>query len=284
MNESGDTSSSDSRPSEHENKQQLVKYDDTPQFNFSEWNPQTPSALQFLSLISIDHHGFTLPPQQREHVGKIRRGSVNTKRIHQMIIGKPIDRNVIDGRRLRQAVNAEDYDLVDSLLSRNVDPCGTDSKQRSPLHLAAAKGNERLVRMLLDHNANPNQKDIIGNTALHLAACTSHIPVVTLLLKAGTDVNAVDASGRTPLHLARSRLRLLQEESDFSNDQLKTNINQIVAMMKEYLQQSGREKELSELDMLCDKLEHTSTREQLDVVGGLISNFTSLSIEKTQTG
>jgi len=27
-----------------------------------------------------------------------------------------------------------------------VDPCGTDSKQRSPLHLAAAKGNERLGR------------------------------------------------------------------------------------------------------------------------------------------
>ena len=43
----------------------------------------------------------------------------------------------------------------------------------------------------------------------------------------GTDVNAVDASGRTPLHLARSRLRLLQEERDFSNDQLKTNINQV---------------------------------------------------------
>lgn len=55
-------------------------------------------------------------------------------------------------------------------------------------------------------------------------------------------------------------------------------------MMKEYLQRSGREQELSELDMLCDKLEQTSTREQLDVVGGLISNFTSLSIEKTQTG
>ena len=55
-------------------------------------------------------------------------------------------------------------------------------------------------------------------------------------------------------------------------------------MMKEYFHRSGRDQEVSELDMLCDKLEHTSTREQLDAVGDLISNFTSLSIEKTQTG
>ena len=33
---------------------------------------------------------------------------------------------------------------VDSLLSRSVDPCCTDTKKRSPLHMAAAKGNERM--------------------------------------------------------------------------------------------------------------------------------------------
>ena len=33
---------------------------------------------------------------------------------------------------------------VDSLLSRNVDPCCTDTKKRSPLHMAAAKGNEKM--------------------------------------------------------------------------------------------------------------------------------------------
>jgi ankyrin repeat protein len=69
------------------------------------------------------------------------------------------------------------------------------------------------VSLLIVYGADVNQRDRIGNTALHLAACTGHIDVVTVLLQAGTDVNAEDMAGHTPLQLARSRLRLLTEDS-----------------------------------------------------------------------
>ena len=45
-----------------------------------------------------------------------------------------------------------------------------DHKKRSPLHLAARKGQEELIEFLLDRNADSNITDVDGNTPLDLAA------------------------------------------------------------------------------------------------------------------
>ena len=51
-------------------------------------------------------------------------------------------------------------------------------------------------------------------------------------------------------------------------------------MMKTYLNISGRTEDASQLEELCDKLKHVSTREDVDHVNQLLTNFASLAIEK----
>ena len=59
-----------------------------------------------------------------------------------------------------------------------------------------------LVPFLLDHGARVNVFDARGKTPLHIAALTGRDKVARLLLEAGANVNARDKEGRTPLGLA----------------------------------------------------------------------------------
>ena len=116
-------------------------------------------------------------------------------------------------------VNAHDYDL------------------RTPLHVSASQGRERVVELLLSHNANVNKEDrwlgtplqdalrqdndtivsllrqhggIVGNReelvgALLAAAASGDLTLLQKKLREGADVNAADYDGRTAL--VRLRLR-----------------------------------------------------------------------------
>ena len=53
-------------------------------------------------------------------------------------------------------------------------------------------------------------------------------------------------------------------------------------MMKEYLKVSGHGEKVTELNELCVQLRHTSTRDEVDVINELLTNFTSLSIQKKE--
>lgn len=70
----------------------------------------------------------------------------------------------------------------------------------SPLHSAAASGNERVVRLLLDSNACPMGRNSAHKTPLHYAAQTESTGSIALLVARGGDVMAQDSAGRTPLH------------------------------------------------------------------------------------
>ena len=62
---------------------------------------------------------------------------------------------------------------------------------RSPLHLAAAKGDVETVKVLVAAGAALDARDRSGSTPLHLAAAGQHTDVVKLLIESGAD-----ASGR----------------------------------------------------------------------------------------
>ena len=69
----------------------------------------------------------------------------------------------------------------------------------SCLHIAALRGNKRVVEILLDAGLDINEKGDMGNTPLHYAKSHGTPEVVDLLIKRGADVNVVNEFGRKPL-------------------------------------------------------------------------------------
>jgi len=63
----------------------------------------------------------------------------------------------------------------------------------SPIHTAAQKGDVNAVRQLIADRVNVNAKDYYGKTPLHVAAETGHEKVAALLIEAGADMEV-----RTP--------------------------------------------------------------------------------------
>ncbi|XP_041093695.1 ankyrin repeat domain-containing protein 54-like [Polyodon spathula] len=168
---------------------------------------------------------------------------------------------------------------VERLLREDTDACSADDKGRTALHFASCNGNEQIVQLLLSHGADPNQRDGLGNTALHLAACTNHVPVITALLRGGARVDALDRAGRTPLHLAKSKLNILLGGQSQSLEELRSEVRQIIQMLREYLSRLGHSDERERLDQLSSRLHRTRTREQVDEVTDLLASFTSLSLQ-----
>ncbi|XP_060705330.1 ankyrin repeat domain-containing protein 54 [Hemiscyllium ocellatum] len=191
----------------------------------------------------------------------------------------PLGKDIHAQKRLREAANANEVDIVSQLLECGTEPCVADDKGRTALHFASCNGNSSIVQLLLDHGADPNQRDGLGNTPLHLAACTNHVPVITTLLRGGARVDALDRAGRTPLHLARSKLNILQDGHSRSLEALRVEVKQIIQMLREYLERLGNHQETEQLDDLCTKLQMTSTKEQVDEVADLLSSFTTLSLQ-----
>uniref|UniRef100_A0A8D2CU94 Ankyrin repeat domain 54 n=1 Tax=Sciurus vulgaris TaxID=55149 RepID=A0A8D2CU94_SCIVU len=54
---------------------------------------------------------------------------------------------------------------------------------------------------------------------------------------------------------------------------------EIIHMLREYLERLGRRDQRERLDDLCSRLQMTSTREQVDEVTDLLASFTSLSLQ-----
>ena len=80
---------------------------------------------------------------------------------------------------------------------------GEASGWLSPLHVAAGKGHDRIVRILLQHNVDCEEKDSEGLTPLIHAVLGGHEAVVHSLLSHGARICPGD--GRqcsSPLHLA----------------------------------------------------------------------------------
>ncbi|KUI65229.1 Ankyrin repeat domain-containing protein 27 [Cytospora mali] len=77
----------------------------------------------------------------------------------------------------------------------------------TPLHVAAQKGRDKIVRTLLQHNADCNAKDSDSLTPLAHAAMGGHKEVVALLLSHGARISEVDDQRRTVLHWAVMRQR-----------------------------------------------------------------------------
>eukprot|EP00164_Ancoracysta_twista_P004619 GFYU01006238.1.p1 GENE.GFYU01006238.1~~GFYU01006238.1.p1 ORF type:complete len:367 (-),score=36.25 GFYU01006238.1:178-1278(-) len=79
-----------------------------------------------------------------------------------------------------------------------------DTSGETPLHVAAAVGNLRVLRYILLHPTfgQVDPTDIVGHTPLHIAAELGHIDIAEYLITKGADVERRDLMGCTPLHTA----------------------------------------------------------------------------------
>ena len=78
----------------------------------------------------------------------------------------------------------------------------TDSKGRTPLHVAAQCSNPELAVILFSHHAVANTQDFSGNTALHYADSPE---MTKALLEGGISPNIPNSDGLCALHLAVKR-------------------------------------------------------------------------------
>ena len=101
--------------------------------------------------------------------------------------------------------------ILFSLVINDFSVNAQDYRQRTPLHLAAEKGEFETVRLLIENGSDVNAKDMDGYTPLHVASQTKsawkpsgkgNFDVIKLLVMNGADVNAKNRYGDTPLYSA----------------------------------------------------------------------------------
>ncbi|KJV35485.1 ankyrin repeat domain-containing protein [Luteibacter yeojuensis] len=100
-------------------------------------------------------------------------------------------------------LDGTDERLALAMLDAGADPFGADARGRTPVHMAAATGCQRLLGALLARGLDPNVRDAGGRTPLH--AALEHggdaLPLVRQLVAHGADPEAADVNGETPYGL-----------------------------------------------------------------------------------
>jgi ankyrin repeat protein len=86
------------------------------------------------------------------------------------------------------------------------DEANENVKGRTPLMLAAFRGNTAAVINLLERGAEVNARDRDGDTALMFAAYKGHALIVALLLQYGANVYARARNGWTARKAAQAGL------------------------------------------------------------------------------
>lgn len=74
-----------------------------------------------------------------------------------------------------------------------------DYEGNSPLHVAVANGDIKMVQLLLKYGAAPNQCDVEGATPLHIAAANGNTRIAAALISKGASVHVQDNEGEAPL-------------------------------------------------------------------------------------
>ncbi len=89
------------------------------------------------------------------------------------------------------------------LLHHGADVHARTSCTYTPLHHAAKKGRDDLVRLCLEHGAVVSVRTVASkSTPLHEACKKCHFSVVDILLRSGADPEPVDSMYRTPMRIA----------------------------------------------------------------------------------
>ncbi|MDQ7825757.1 MAG: ankyrin repeat domain-containing protein [Candidatus Eremiobacteraeota bacterium] len=121
----------------------------------------------------------------------------------------------IDPQEIIEAVLEGNTDRINRLLEDDPDLVeARDEQDYSLLHMAAWRGDIRIVEALINRKADPNLRNKWGFSALHeLVRCEENNErrnILELMITAGGEVNALTDYGNTPLDIAS-----IQGKSEF---------------------------------------------------------------------
>ncbi|CAB3387873.1 Hypothetical predicted protein [Cloeon dipterum] len=159
---------------------------------------------------------------------------------------------------LLRACKQRKWNVVDILLTKDVNVNSTDREGTTALHCAAALGNVYLLQKLIEHGADWHWKDIEGRNVLHSALNSMEI-VFFLHDLNNALVKEVANDGRTTLHLAIARgspeviLWLINE--------IKVDLNESDASGETPLMLACRFQIWELVDLLLDKNVEISTQD-----------------------
>jgi ankyrin repeat protein len=136
------------------------------------------------------------------------RKTEEAKRFLTQAINQEINLNVCNSEGitlLNHAVSCGELGITYALLEDGADIDASDSATEyrwTPLHYAAANGQEEIIELLLQREVKVDSIDERGATPLHYAAAYANPFVIRKLLEGGANIEAVDKYRQTPLFYA----------------------------------------------------------------------------------
>ncbi|XP_016661926.1 ankycorbin isoform X2 [Acyrthosiphon pisum] len=160
--------------------------------------------------------------------------------------------------RLHRASWHGSLEKVKTLLQKKpMDVNTVDSFDRTPLHLAMAKGYYNIAWVLLNHNASLDYVDCDGYTpflkagesVLHVACAAENRDLIEFILDNGSLINIADKQGRTPLMVVAKlgNMSIVDLLLDRGSQLDACDINGL--SVKDYAAKEGHSKVVNQLSM-----------------------------------
>ncbi|WP_264686104.1 ankyrin repeat domain-containing protein [Wolbachia endosymbiont (group B) of Polyommatus icarus] len=113
------------------------------------------------------------------------------------------EKAILSTEQLFDAVRRNNLSEVKNLLSMGADVNIRDRRGWAPLHYASDNDNKLdTSRAILNRNANIEAKTNIGETPLHIANAYGQLKIIELLIDKRANIEAKTNDGLTPLHVA----------------------------------------------------------------------------------
>lgn len=103
---------------------------------------------------------------------------------------------------LHYAVTGSAIDVIQYLLSLDINVNMTDQHGETPIFDCARKGKVQIAKLLISKFANINVENRVGELPIHLAAFKGNLDMIKLLVQSGAYLNKATSEDKYPVHYA----------------------------------------------------------------------------------